>query len=81
MCLPIRSISCGCITDYPEAISTQGALGVEISTAQRHPYRGKWLVGDAYVGDVDAESGGEGDLVVLLLEQDFADVLRCGELA
>jgi hypothetical protein len=39
------------------------------------------LVGDAYVGDVDAEGGGEGDLVILLLEEDVADVLGGGELA
>jgi hypothetical protein len=38
-------------------------------------------VGDAYVGDVDAEGGGEGDLVVLLLEEDLADLLGGGELA
>lgn len=39
------------------------------------------LVGDAYVGDVDAESCGKGDLVVLLLEEELADLLGGGELA
>jgi hypothetical protein len=38
-------------------------------------------VGDAYVGDIDAEGGGEGDLVVLLLEEDLADLFGGGELA
>ena len=43
--------------------------------------REKKLVGYAYVGDVDAEGGGEGDLVVLLLEENLADLLGGGELA
>jgi len=38
------------------------------------------LVGDAGVGGIDAEGGGEGAEVVLLLEEDVAEVLAEGEL-
>jgi hypothetical protein len=38
------------------------------------------LVGDAGVGGIDAEGGGEGGEVVLLLEEDVAELLAEGEL-
>ncbi len=40
----------------------------------------KRLVGDAGVGWVDAEGGGESDEVVLLLHEDLADGFADGEL-
>src|ERR1035438_8951846 len=39
------------------------------------------LIGDADLGRFDAQGGGQRDLVVLLVEQDLANVFRGGNLA
>ncbi len=60
--------------DFREALDG-AAGGGHLAMWERLMRSNGWRsVGDAYVGNVDAEGGGEGNLVILLLEEDLAEV-------